>query len=182
MRDRAPGPGDRRIPLGRDKVSLGAPLQRSYAEEMVPVAPSVFLAAALILGATGAPLAVTDGWARATPPGAVNGAGYLIVQNPGPAADRIVAVTSPVARRTELHSMSMAGGKMTMRALDEGLEIPAGGTVKLAPGGLHLMFLDLTAPLVAGQKIPVTLELQKAGKITVELVVQPIGAKGLGGP
>jgi periplasmic copper chaperone A len=74
--------------------------------------------------------------------------------------------------------MAMNNGVMTMRPLDKGLTIEPGKTVKLAPGGYHLMMSDLKSPLKRGDKLPVTLEFEKAGKVTVSLDVQGVGAQG----
>ncbi len=76
--------------------------------------------------------------------------------------------------------MAMKNGVMTMRPLDNGLAIDPGKTVKLAPGGYHLMMFDLKSPLKQGDKLPVTLEFEKAGKVKVTLDVQGIGAQGPG--
>ncbi len=73
--------------------------------------------------------------------------------------------------------MAMNNGVMTMRPLDNGLAIEPGKTVKLAPGGYHLMMFDLKAPLKQGDKVPVTLEFEKAGKVTLSLDVEGMGAK-----
>jgi copper(I)-binding protein len=70
----------------------------------------------------------------------------------------------------------MEGDVMRMRELEKGLEIPAGGTVTLAPGGFHLMLIGLTAPLKAGTRVPVTLVFEKAGSIDIELDVQAMGS------
>jgi periplasmic copper chaperone A len=70
---------------------------------------------------------------------------------------------------------------MTMRPLDNGLTIEPGKTVKLAPGGYHLMLFDLKSALKQGEKIPLTLEFEKAGKVTVSLDVQGVGAQGPSG-
>jgi copper(I)-binding protein len=67
---------------------------------------------------------------------------------------------------------------MTMRPLENGLTIEPGKTVALAPGGYHLMMLDLKAPLKQGDKLPVTLQFEKAGTVAVTLDVQGVGAKG----
>jgi periplasmic copper chaperone A len=72
----------------------------------------------------------------------------------------------------------MNHGVMTMRPLDKGLLIEPGKTVKLAPGGYHLMLLDLKSPLKQGDKLPITLEFEKAGKVKVSLDVQGVGAQG----
>jgi periplasmic copper chaperone A len=74
--------------------------------------------------------------------------------------------------------MAMNNGVMTMRPLDGGLTIDPGKTVKLAPGGYHLMMFDLKAPLKQGDTVPVTLEFEKAGKVKLSLDVQGIGAQG----
>ncbi len=74
--------------------------------------------------------------------------------------------------------MAMNNGVMTMRPLDKGLAIEPGKTVKFAPGGYHLMLMDLKSPLKQGDKVPVTLEFEKAGKVKLSLDVQGVGAKG----
>lgn len=126
-------------------------------------------------------LKLTDLWTRATPPGAQTAGGYLTVANTGAEPDRLVAVVSPDAASGELHEMSMDGGVMKMRALPDGIEIPAGGSVTLAPGGLHLMLIGLKAPLAEGGKLPVTLTFEKAGKVETFLHILAVGAKGPGG-
>lgn len=145
------------------------------------------LAALLAAGLSGAAsahevtvgaLKLTDLWTRATPPAAPVAVGFLTIANTGTAPDRLIAVSSPEAANGELHEMSMENGVMKMRALPGGIEIPAGGTVKLAPGGLHLMFITLKAPLVEGGKLPVTLTFEKAGKVDTFLHILAIGAKG----
>ncbi len=67
---------------------------------------------------------------------------------------------------------------MRMRALPEGLPIPAGATVVLEPGGLHLMFMDLHRPLVEGDTVTITLTFERAGTIDVPLVVGAPNAEG----
>ena len=74
--------------------------------------------------------------------------------------------------------MAMNNGVMTMRALDKGLAIEPGKTVKFAPGGYHLMLMDLKSPLKQGDKLPVTLEFEKAGKVKLAFDVQGVGAQG----
>jgi copper(I)-binding protein len=116
-------------------------------------------------------------WSRATPPGAKTGAGYFGLTNTSSTPDRLVALSSPVAPRVEVHLMSVEGGIMTMKPVEGGVEIPAGGRVALAPGGYHLMLMGLTRPLVQGEMVPVTLTFEKAGAVTVQLEVDAMGAK-----
>lgn len=123
-------------------------------------------------------LTLTDLWTRATPPKAPTGGGYFTVENSGPEADRLVSATSPIAGRVEIHVMTTKDGTMTMRPAEGGVEIPAGGTVALAPGGLHIMFMDLKESFVEGGKVPVTLTFEKAGSIDTFLHVLGLGARG----
>jgi len=123
-------------------------------------------------------LVITQAWSRATPGGAKIGGGYLTIENKGAAPDRLIHCSSDNAGKIEVHEMSMNNGVMTMRPLDNGLTIEPGKIVKLAPGGLHLMMFDLKGPLKQGDKMPVTLEFEKAGKVTVTLDVQGLGAQG----
>src|SRR5450631_1185393 len=115
---------------------------------------------------------------RATPGGAKVGGGYLTIENKGSTPDRLIGGSADVAGKVEIHEMAMNNGVMTMRPLDKGLTIEPGKTVKLAPGGYHLMMSDLKSPLKRGDKLPVTLEFEKAGKVTVSFDVQGIGAPG----
>ena len=126
-------------------------------------------------------LVVTQAWSRATPGGAKIAGGYLTIENKGAAADRLIGAAADVAGKVEVHEMAMNNGVMTMRALDKGLAIEPGKTVKFAPGGYHLMLMDLKSPLKQGDKLPVTLEFEKAGKVKVAFDVQGVGAKGPAG-
>ena len=139
--------------------------------------------AALLVGPAGAQdvkagdLVITQAWSRATPGGAKIAGGYLTIANKGAAADRLIGGSADVAGKLEVHEMTMNNGVMTMRPLDKGLTIEPGQTVKLAPGGHHLMMFDLKGQLKQGDKVPVTLEFEKAGKVTVSLDVQGVGAQ-----
>ena len=126
-------------------------------------------------------LVITQAWSRATPGGAKIGGGYLTIENKGSAPDRLIGGSADVAGKVEVHEMAMNNGVMTMRALDKGLAIEPGKSVKLAPGGYHLMLMDLKSPLKQGDKLPVTLEFEKAGKIKLTFDVQGIGAQAPAG-
>ena len=109
-------------------------------------------------------------YARTTPPGATSGAAYFSVESKG-AADKLLRATTPRAGAAELHSMSMDGNIMRMRAVPN-LAVPAGGMVKLEPSGYHLMLTGLKQPLKAGDRFPLTLYFEKAGPVTVDILVQ----------
>jgi copper(I)-binding protein len=115
-------------------------------------------------------IAISDAWARPTPGGVDVGAGYLTITNNG-ADDQLLAASSPRAGRVEVHTMSMDGGMMQMRPAGV-LALAHGQTLTLAPGGLHLMFFALPAPLALGEEIPVTLTFAEAGPVETTLVVQ----------
>ena len=126
-------------------------------------------------------LAVEGAWARATPHGAKVGAGYLTILNSGSEADTLIGIATPVAGKGEIHDMTMTDGVMRMRALPEGIEIPAGGTATLAPGGKHLMFMDLKEPLVSDASLPVTLTFKSGASVEVTFPIRPIGGDKKGG-
>jgi len=116
-------------------------------------------------------LAVSDGWVRAAP-AAGNSAAYMIIRNDGPAPDRLLAALTPAAARVEIHRTEMEGGVARMVHQAEGLEVPAGSTVALEPGGLHVMLMDLVADLEDGQTLLLTLQFEQAGVMTLELPVR----------
>jgi copper(I)-binding protein len=126
-------------------------------------------------------LVISQAWSRATPSGAKVAGGYITIENKGSAADKLIGGSGDVAGRVEIHEMAMDGGVMKMRPLDQGLVIEPGKTVKLAPGGYHMMLLDLKTQLKQGDKVPVTLQFEKAGKVNVSLDVQGVGAQAPGG-
>lgn len=121
-------------------------------------------------------LEISHPWTRATPPTAQAGGGFLTITNKGTVADRLLAARSTVSDKVELHEMKMDGNVMRMRELEKGLEIPAGATVMLKPGGFHIMFMGLKAPLAKDAKVPVTLVFEKAGSIDIQLDVEALGA------
>jgi len=123
-------------------------------------------------------LVISQAWSRATPGGAKTGGGFLTIENKGSAPDRLIAVSGDFAGKIEIHEMAIKDGVMTMRPLESGLAIEPGKTVKLSPGRYHLMMMDLKGPLKQGDKLPVTLEFEKAGKVAVSLDVQGVGAPG----
>lgn len=122
-----------------------------------------------------APVRADTPWARATAP--QQRVGGLYVTLTSPVADALVGATTPAAGRVELHEMQMQGDVMRMRELPDGLPLPAGQAVVLAPGGYHLMLLDLRAPLVAGQTVAVRLQFRTAPPLDVQATVAPVGAQ-----
>lgn len=120
---------------------------------------------------------VSTPWARATPGGATVAGAFLGIKAAAGADDKLVAARSTVAGSVELHDHINDGGVMKMRRVD-GIAIKGGDTVTLKPGGLHLMLMDLKAPLMAGDKVEVTLVFEKAGEVAVTAQIAPVGAAG----
>jgi len=146
---------------------------------MKRLAPLAFAAAALWAAAAGATdISVSDAWARASAGPARAGAAFMMIMNKG-AADRLVAAKSDVGARTELHTHIKEGEIMRMRRI-EAVDVPAGGVAMLKPGGHHVMFMKLKAPLKEGTTFPLTLTFEKAGDITVTVAVKKAGAMGAG--
>ena len=116
-------------------------------------------------------LLIESAWLRATPAGAGVGAGYATLRNPGTTPRVIVGAETPVSASAQLHSMTHADGMLRMRHL-ESLTVPAMGSARLAPHGDHLMLFGLRAPLVAGQRVPVTFVLADGQRLAIEFVVR----------
>lgn len=129
----------------------------------------LLLAAPLALAAPD--IRVSDGWAREVPPVSRNSAGYLLVENRGDRDDLLLSAGVEGARVTELHEMVRDGAVMVMRRRDS-IPVPAGGSVRLAPGGLHLMLIDLARPLVAGETRSAVLRFRDAGEVKLTLDVR----------
>ncbi len=120
--------------------------------------------------AAGGALRVEGAWARATPPAARTGAAYLTVINTGGEPDRLLEASSPAAAHAELHTHISEGNVARMQQLPA-IDIPAGGRVSFAPGGLHVMLMNLQGPLRDGTRFPLTLRFARAGELTIEVPV-----------
>ena len=144
------------------------------------------LAAALIfaltspVGAeTAGKLTIDGAWARPTPQGTTISAGYVKITNTGDKPDTLLGASTPAANSAELHESAMtADGVMTMRQLENGLEIKPGETVELKPAGAHIMILGVKQPLKEGQTIPVTLAFKTAGAVEVPFAIKTLGGGG----
>ncbi len=122
-------------------------------------------------GGTGK-LTVTDAWARPSTGMAMAGAAYLTITNGTDQADALLKVSTAAATTPEIHETTEgASGMMAMHPVDR-IAVPAGGTVKLEPGGYHIMLIGLTSDLVAGSTIQLTLTFEHAGDVTVTAEVR----------
>ena len=121
-------------------------------------------------------LKIEHGYAMETRPGQPNGGAFIEVENRGKRVERLLSVSFPktVSERGELHTMKHEDGKMIMREVPK-FEIPAGGKLKLQPGGDHLMLIGIKEPLKAGSTVKATLQFENAGKVEVDLAVKARG-------
>lgn len=128
-------------------------------------------------------LKISGAWARTSPMVATAGAAYFVIDNSGEVDDALISasVDSSVAAKVELHETKMAAGGMSSTTVEAGMmemvpvdriEVPAGSTVSLKPGGLHVMLLDLAKPLEVGSDVTVTLTFEKAGTVEVTAEVR----------
>lgn len=114
-------------------------------------------------------------WARASIGTSRPGAAYLTIVNEGSDPDRLLRIETPVAARAEVHETVSEEGVMKMRPVGE-VEIPARTTIKLKPGGLHIMLMGLSEPLDKGGKISLTLRFEKSGAVSVDARIAGPGA------
>ena len=115
-------------------------------------------------------LTIGHPWAGITRGGLKTAAVYVTFINEGPKSDKLLKVSSPIAASAMIHTNIKDGPVMRMRDLD-GVEIPAGGTVKMEPGGMHIMLTGIDHPLKDGEMFPMTLTLANEGEVKVEVMV-----------
>jgi copper(I)-binding protein len=141
------------------------------------LATALFLIVAALASANAQPSSIqVDGaWSRATLGQSRTGAAYLTLATSAGSADRLVSASTTVAGKVELHNHIMVGNVAQMRPVDA-IEVAPGSPTVLQPGGLHIMLIDLKAPLQAGTSFPLTLVFEKAGAITVNVAVRAVRA------
>ena len=140
--------------------------------------PVVFAALWLSSGPAAADgIMITDAFARASAGAAKNAAAFMTLNNHSDRDDHLVAVRTTRARKAELHTHIDDQGVMRMRPVAR-ITVPAGAAAKLKPGGDHVMFMGLTAPLKKGDTLSLTLVFEHAGEIEVAVRIGAIGARG----
>jgi copper(I)-binding protein len=179
-----PSPIRERRPRWSDAIARSGTINHSFRRSIMfrQLFGAAFAAALVIAPAfahdtfiAGA-IEISGGFSRATLPNAPVGGGYITITNTGSEDDALIAASSPVAEDVQLHQMTMEGDVMKMSALPDGIPVPAGATVTLEPGGMHLMMMGLKAPLVENAEVPVTLTFAKAGTVEITLIVGSLNA------
>jgi periplasmic copper chaperone A len=145
------------------------------------IVAATVLVAAVVVGcsASGSGITVTGAWVRVAAATAASSVAYMTIQNGGSTADALIGVSTPAAGSAQVHETvamdgtppSAPGGMIGMQPVDR-LEIPAGASVELKPGGYHIMLMELTADLRAGDRIDLTLTFEKAGEVKVTAEVR----------
>jgi copper(I)-binding protein len=144
--------------------------------------PALALVLALLTATPALSHSVTEGALEIIHPnipqpakGAKSAAGYMAISNEGATPDRLIGVETPAAAKSMLHTTSIsADGVASMSHLDA-IEIPAGDTILLEPGGMHVMLMGLTADLIEGDMVNGALIFEKAGRVEIEFMVDPPG-------
>lgn len=145
--------------------------------------PLAFVLAALAVGPLSADgagpvgdLRIERPWSRVTPPGTPVGAGYMTIVNTADEPDRLVAAESPAAGRVQVHRSVNKDDSSSMVHQKDGVVVPADGRIEFRPGDYHLMLMQLDEPLEEGERVPVTLRFERAGRVDVELLVRALPA------
>ena len=138
----------------------------------VAIAAAGWLATALpVIGSGSGPLIVDGAWARASIGDSKVSAVYLAISNRGESADRLVGVAAEHAGRAMIHRSVVEDGVMKMRHVDA-VEIPPGESIRLEPGGLHVMLMGVSVRLEAGDRISVTLVFEREGEVALSVPVR----------
>lgn len=117
-------------------------------------------------------LSLDHPWARPTPPGLGVGGGFITIKNDSGQDDTLLGARADFTHDVQIHETRQNGDVMSMQHRPEGLTVPAGESRSLKPGSYHLMFMGLKAPLIEGERVPVTLMFEHAGDVTVEFSVE----------
>ena len=145
-------------------------MRRAVVVSMLVLA-ALALAACVGSGGTTGGITVSEAWARPSPMMERAGAAYMVLQNSGAAEDKLLSVESDVAKTIELHETKESSGMMAMSPVPN-IPVPANGKAELKPGGFHVMLIGLNRELKAGDKVQLTLNFEKAGKVPVTAEVK----------
>ena len=140
----------------------------------VLAATLIFLAPAALADS----IVIEDAYARASRPGAPTGAIFMVIQNTGAEADRLIGASSDIAKKVELHTHIEENDVMKMRPIEGGIEIMAEGAHALERGGDHVMLLGLTEALEDGAEVELTLTFESAGDVTMMVPVDNMRGQG----
>jgi copper(I)-binding protein len=126
-----------------------------------------------VAGASGSAdsITISDAYVRQAPPGSPATGAFMVLHNSGSKLVKLIKADNPVSQLTELHTHLHEGGMMKMRPVKD-IPIPAGGEARLQPGGLHIMLIDMKAPLLDGDQLPLTLSFDDGSSKVIKLPVK----------
>jgi hypothetical protein len=122
-------------------------------------------------------LIIETPWARASIGMSRPAAAYITIRNEGKTTDILTGIETTVSAKSEVHKMEMKNGVASMGPAGP-VEIPANGSVKLAPGGLHIMLMKLQQPLRKDDRFSMTLIFKDAGRVDISVPIYSVGASG----
>lgn len=117
---------------------------------------------------------IMNAWVKEPLPGVDATAAYLFIHNHGELADRLIGVSTSIAKLSEIHEMSHEDGVMKMRRLDSGILVAPDQKVQLESGGLHIMLFNLNKSIMAGEAYVLTLEFERSGQLDVPVIVKKL--------
>ena len=132
---------------------------------------AMMVATALVPGLAAAEVDVSNAWVRGTVPAQTSTGAFMTLQ--AHSAAKLIGASSPAAKTVELHRMTMDGNVMRMRPVIA-IDLPAMQPVELSPGSYHVMLIGLTAQLVKGSTVPITLKIRENGKVTEQTVTAQV--------
>jgi copper(I)-binding protein len=135
----------------------------------------MFVFAMVSLSYAGDEIEVKDAWVREVPPASTVTAAYLNIENKGDKADKLTGVSSDIAGKAQIHKTSVDDKGVAKMEMQKDIEIPAGETVVLEPGGTHIMLIDLKEPVMGKDEVELDLTFENAGEVEVEAHVMGLG-------
>lgn len=135
----------------------------------------MFIFALASLSYAGDEIEVKDAWVREVPPASTVTAAYLKIENKGDKADKLTGVSSDIAGKAQIHTTSVDDKGVAKMEMQKEIEIPAGETVVLEPGGTHIMLIDLKEPVMGKDEVELDLTFENAGEVEVEARVMGLG-------
>lgn len=143
-----------------------------------PLASALLMTLSLgVQAAVNDQIQIKDGFVREVPPNQTISAAFMTIQNNDMSDHKVVSASSPAAKIVELHTHTHENGMMKMRQIPQ-IDLPAGADAMLKPGGLHIMLIDLTAPLASDKPVPVTIKFEDGSEKTMELPVKSVKPMG----
>ncbi len=123
-------------------------------------------------------IVVRDAWVREVPPGASVSAAYMTIENKGSQVDKLTALSSDAAENVEIHMSNVDENGIAKMERIKTLELPAGESLELKPGGMHVMLIGLKESLIGIESVTMNLSFEKAGDMLIKVPVKSMKSSG----